>query len=236
MCTSDENVQTQEGEEDEEELEDIYDNEIVDNIDDISQYNTTEITDTPLDPKEQLIKIKEDMLNSQIKQIESFITNERSNIIRLKDKISESGKTGFFIVQAQVAEFNKKKEQESKQRIKSNKKEFVLQMLPVIDSFRNAPKISPATTEREHNMHKNFGSLLSNILSVFQKYGYKEFSAGKPYYYYYYIAHIFSSLPPYTPYRLLVFVYMCVQRSAISTIRSGRRRCQWWRARGRRTE
>jgi molecular chaperone GrpE (heat shock protein) len=51
-------------------------------------------------------------------------------------------------------------------------------MLPVIDAFRNATKMAPPSTEREENMHKNFGSLLSSILNVFQKYGYKEFTAG----------------------------------------------------------
>lgn len=52
-------------------------------------------------------------------------------------------------------------------------------MLPVVDAFRNAPLVALATTEREKNMHKSYGSLLSNILTVFGKYGYAEFSAGE---------------------------------------------------------
>jgi len=48
-------------------------------------------------------------------------------------------------------------------------------MLPVVDEFRNAPKVHPATTERESNMHKSFGPLLDGILTVFQKFGYVEF-------------------------------------------------------------
>ena len=51
-------------------------------------------------------------------------------------------------------------------------------MLPVVDAFRQARAVAPATTDREENMHKNFGSLLDNILLVFQKYGFKEFDAG----------------------------------------------------------
>ena len=56
-------------------------------------------------------------------------------------------------------------------------------MLPVVDEFRNAPKVHPATTERESNMHKSFGPLLDGILTVFKKFGYHEFvpSAGDKY-------------------------------------------------------
>jgi molecular chaperone GrpE (heat shock protein) len=53
-----------------------------------------------------------------------------------------------------------------------------MKMMPVIDSFRAAPIVAPPTTERETNMHKNFGSLLNSLLVVFEKFGYKEFSAG----------------------------------------------------------
>ena len=53
-----------------------------------------------------------------------------------------------------------------------------MKMLPVIESFRQAVIKAPPTTEREENMHKNYGSLLSSILNVFEKYGYKEFKPG----------------------------------------------------------
>lgn len=49
-------------------------------------------------------------------------------------------------------------------------------MLPVVDEFRNASKVHPATTERETNMHKSFGPLLDGILTVFKKFGYNEFA------------------------------------------------------------
>jgi molecular chaperone GrpE (heat shock protein) len=47
-------------------------------------------------------------------------------------------------------------------------------MLPVVDLFRQAPTVVPAITEREQNMHKNFGSLLDSILNIIEKYGYKH--------------------------------------------------------------
>jgi len=52
-------------------------------------------------------------------------------------------------------------------------------MLPLVDAFRNAHLLAPADTEKELGMHKTYGALLDNILAVFQKYGYKEFDAGK---------------------------------------------------------
>lgn len=52
-------------------------------------------------------------------------------------------------------------------------------MLPVVDTFRSAPLLAPAVSEKEKNMHKSYGSLLSNILAVFGKYGYSEYHAGK---------------------------------------------------------
>lgn len=57
------------------------------------------------DPQMQLIKLKIDALNLQISQIESLVSFERSSLTKSKDKVSESGKTGFFIVQAQVNDF-----------------------------------------------------------------------------------------------------------------------------------
>lgn len=60
-----------------------------------------------------------------------------------------------------------------------NKRAFVEKMLPVVDAFRSAPVVAPANTEKEDNMHRSYGSLLGNILTVFQKYGYTEFIAGE---------------------------------------------------------
>ena len=60
----------------------------------------------------------------------------------------------------------------------ANKREFVAKMLPVIDALREVPRLAPATSEREQNMHKNFGSLTAQVLSAFEKFGYKEYVAG----------------------------------------------------------
>jgi molecular chaperone GrpE (heat shock protein) len=68
------------------------------------------------------------------------------------------------------------KEIELKENVAVNKKEFVMKMLPVVDSFLDAPHVAPASTEREEKMHESFGSLLKGILNVFNKYGYQEFT------------------------------------------------------------
>lgn len=52
-------------------------------------------------------------------------------------------------------------------------------MLPVVDAFRNAREIAPAQTEKDENMHTSFASLLNGVINVFEKYGYKEYEAGK---------------------------------------------------------
>lgn len=71
--------------------------------------NSTETTAAnstePVDPKAEILKAKISALLAQEKQLESAIAAERVNLLRTKDRISESGKTGYFIVQAQVAEF-----------------------------------------------------------------------------------------------------------------------------------
>ena len=72
----------------------------------------------------------------------------------------------------------RKKDAEQKKAVKANQREFVMKMLPVIDAFRQAPLKAPGTTEREQNMHKNFGSLLSSIMTVIEKFGFKEFQPG----------------------------------------------------------
>ena len=104
-------------------------------------------------------------------ELENILRSERLLLARTKDKISESGKNGYFIIQAQVANYLKNKEMEQKESVAANKKEFVLKMLPVVDSFRDAPVIAPANTEREAKMHESFGALLKGVLDVFNKYG-----------------------------------------------------------------
>jgi molecular chaperone GrpE (heat shock protein) len=54
----------------------------------------------------------------------------------------------------------------------------VQRLFPVIDGFRAARATVPPETEREENMHKNFGSLLSSMLLILEKSGYKEYDVG----------------------------------------------------------
>eukprot|EP01036_Dinobryon_divergens_P034136 gene34136-44107_t len=115
------------------------------------------------------IKEYEMKLQKEITDLENILRAERLNLGRIKDRISESGKSGFFMVQAQVNDFQKN-------RVTRNKREFVEKMLPVVDAFRKSREQAPPQTEREENMHKSFSSLLTGILNVFDKYGFKEFT------------------------------------------------------------
>jgi molecular chaperone GrpE (heat shock protein) len=72
----------------------------------------------------------------------------------------------------------RKKDAELKHKVERNKKEFVDKMVPIVEMFRSAPSAVPGETEREQNMHKNFGSLLSSIVTIVEKYGYKDLIAG----------------------------------------------------------
>lgn len=71
----------------------------------------------------------------------------------------------------------KRRDADQKERVRQNKKEFVLKMLPIVDSFRDAPLNVPAQNEKEEKMHSTFGSLLSAIMIQIEKFGFKEFSA-----------------------------------------------------------
>jgi molecular chaperone GrpE (heat shock protein) len=137
-----------------------------------------------LDPYAVAVKDLEAQLKIDISLLEATLKSDRNSLSKTKDKASESGKNGYFIVQAKVAEYQKNKAVEQKTRVTKNKREFVMKMLPVVDAFRAAPIISPPTTDREISMHKSFGSLLESILVVFEKYGFKEYDAGERMFHY----------------------------------------------------
>jgi hypothetical protein len=63
------------------------------------------LNETIVDPYAEVIKAKEVELNSKIAELENLISFERISLMRLKDKVSESGKSGYFMIQAQVADF-----------------------------------------------------------------------------------------------------------------------------------
>ena len=71
----------------------------------------------------------------------------------------------------------KRRDADQKERVRQNKKEFVLKMLPIVDSFRGAPVLVPAQTDKEATMHSTFGALLNAIMIQIEKFGFKEFSA-----------------------------------------------------------
>ena len=57
---------------------------------------------TAIDPIAEMIKNKELDLAAQVEKLENDLRFEKSALLQKRDKISESGKNGFFIVQAQV--------------------------------------------------------------------------------------------------------------------------------------
>lgn len=131
-----------------------------------------------LSPYQEAVLKYNTQVEKELEYIESVLKCERNLLMLRKDTITVSGKNGYYFVQAEVAEFQKKKEIEQKKRVIRNKREFVQRMLPVVDSFRAAPTVAPSSNEREESMHKNFGSLSKSLIDVFEKYGYKEFDAG----------------------------------------------------------
>jgi hypothetical protein len=58
-----------------------------------------------VDPRLEAIKLKESQLAKTVVELESTLRSERILLAKSKDKLSETGKTGFFMVQAQVADF-----------------------------------------------------------------------------------------------------------------------------------
>lgn len=88
-----------------------FEDDSVEVVDDIVNF-LQNATDTPandetavIDPKLEAVKDKINFLNNQIVHLEHQVSSERLHLLRIKDKVSESGKTGFFMVQAQVADF-----------------------------------------------------------------------------------------------------------------------------------
>jgi hypothetical protein len=57
------------------------------------------------DPVAKAIADREAALKEEVLNLESALRTERTKLVKLRDKISESGKNGFFIVQAQVNDF-----------------------------------------------------------------------------------------------------------------------------------
>jgi hypothetical protein len=57
------------------------------------------------DPVAKAIADSEATLKEEVQNLESVLRAERAKLAKLRDRISESGKTGFFIVQAQVNDF-----------------------------------------------------------------------------------------------------------------------------------
>lgn len=137
----------------------------------VDQGNTT----APIDAKSEAVRAKEVELTKKIAELENTLRSERNRLAISKDRLSETGKNGFFIVQAQVADFLKRRDTDQKNRVRNNKKEFVNKMLPIVDAFRMAPIDVPGDSEKEKTMHTTMGALLNGIVIAIEKFGYKEY-------------------------------------------------------------
>ena len=72
---------------------------------DSSDNSTTVPGVVTVDPFIQAVALKEEKLMQELQSLESELRAERATLTRLKDKMSESGKNGYFIVQAQVNDY-----------------------------------------------------------------------------------------------------------------------------------
>lgn len=150
------------------------------------------------DPETAARKKIEQQLRSDLSKAEGLLRNERVQLSKTRDEISESGKNGFFLVKAQVNDFlvllyfyfflklyvlsfcmvQRTKDIQQKDLIAQKRRDVVLKLLPILDKFRSTPQEIPAETKRETNMHESFNALLRSILVVIERYGYQETEAG----------------------------------------------------------
>lgn len=141
---------------------------------DEGESNNATTNDDPARATEK--KLKQD-LQAELTKAESVLRNERIQLSRTKDRISESGKNGFFLVKAQVNDFLRTKDAEQKELVAQKRRDVVLKLLPILDKLRSTPKEIPAETKRETNMHESFNALLRSILIVIERNGYQETEA-----------------------------------------------------------
>ena len=88
-----------------------------------------------LSPLELAIKSAEADLAKELAGAEEELRRARLEASRTKDKLFESGKSGFFVVQSKVSTFRKDQASEQAKRVARSKREFVIKMLPVVDAF-----------------------------------------------------------------------------------------------------
>jgi len=80
--------------------------ETTDLIDVQTNFTDDSLNSTVVDPLAQAVSDYEGTLSSQVTLLENLLRTEKNNLIRWKDRLSETGKNGYFIVQAQVNDFS----------------------------------------------------------------------------------------------------------------------------------
>jgi molecular chaperone GrpE (heat shock protein) len=113
-----------------------------------------------------------------IKSLEQQLASQRNKVRELKAQQFERGKNGYHLVQSQVQEFLRKKDQELKDLISKNKKEVVFKTVSLLDTLNQIPQQVPFTTPREQKMHEDFAVLIRSTRIALTKYGFSEFSPG----------------------------------------------------------
>lgn len=70
-------------------------------------------------------------------------------------------------------------ELDQKKKVSNDRRDYILKLLPLIDAMRAATQDVPASTPRVEEMHESYQSLLSKMMELFERYGYKEFFPGE---------------------------------------------------------
>lgn len=135
-------------------------------------------------------------LEKELKSANDLLRKEQSELFDIQEKLFESGKNGYLLVQAQINDFSvslmfhmlgsltkvikfvlclqKKRQAEQAKKIEEIKKKVVEKIAPLLESFRAVPTNFPAETEREKKMHGDFAVLVKSITIALKKCGYEE--------------------------------------------------------------
>lgn len=80
--------------------------ELIESLESALENNsTTNATETVVDPYQVAVIKLEMELQEKVSNLQEMVRRERVAEGKLRDKISESGKMGFYMIQAQVTDF-----------------------------------------------------------------------------------------------------------------------------------
>jgi hypothetical protein len=85
-----------------------FEDEVVDSsaeTNDALEVSSSATAPEPEDPKKKAIENKEKEMKAQLAALEEQLRRNRLELIKVREQVSESGKNGYFLVQAQVNDF-----------------------------------------------------------------------------------------------------------------------------------